>query len=193
MSIYLIGDSHAFGLRSALSAALGQSLLFDAQNGTKTSDWISRGEHPADLTIVVLGTNDIYAGVVPEVSGRNADLVEQAQGAGSVLWVGPLNYAKDKGTAEAISRYVTKFADSRILDLPLQADGVHPTPAGYAQWAQWIAGQVVNQAAVPAQVDTTAQAPALGIFDSSAANGSSFPITAAVALGALLVIALLKS
>jgi lysophospholipase L1-like esterase len=170
--LMLIGDSHAEGLNPHLKAlATDQKVpyLSGAKRGTRidqwaTSQWLTDNlaAFQPTLVLVVLGTNDAYAG--PDVWGKEQSAYEAllhqlktfsnvhangedpseplfALGA-EVVWVGPPvlpdpynGMAIDRAFLDQLALSAPHYFHSEELSIPKGPDGLHPTASGYAGWA----------------------------------------------------------
>lgn len=154
--VLLIGDSLAVGLKSPLSVlASADGLAFRGAGigGTHIGSWT--GGHLSNalafnptLVLVSLGTNDAYM-MVDDVWARQEPklrmLLEKirAQGA-EIVWIGPPSLPDPYGRKSVDQNFLVQlrahapnYMDSTGLDLP-RADRLHPTGAGYQQWASEI-------------------------------------------------------
>jgi hypothetical protein len=124
------------------------------------SDWLGggRGTQLAaalaggpGLVLVSLGTNDMRAGAS---AAPTAELVQRIQQAGAqALWIAPPSMPWEP-MAPAVSPWRSQLAqvleragarqpfDSTALQIPRAADRIHPTPTGYAAWADAIGSWV---------------------------------------------------
>lgn len=146
----IIGDSLAVGLSKPLSVALGQTVSGWGVGGSIAAMWTGQVEavmvsNPPPKTVFVsLGTNDA---VSPSARAYFADRIStivqkiRAVGGTPVLLASPakLTHIHEMNAAlAATGALVVQPPPS----LQMQADGVHPTPLGYTEWAQAIAGAV---------------------------------------------------
>jgi lysophospholipase L1-like esterase len=145
----LAGDSQAGGMSREFSSqarTAGYSPRIHYVIGSTTSQWTSWLSHDMDLyrpelVVVVLGTND--AAMSPEGLARRASayrkIAEAVSSRGAKLaWIGIPRLHPRLKTADTVKMMIEgaapNFFDSTRLDIPMQRDGVHATPAGYATW-----------------------------------------------------------
>lgn len=153
-SILLIGDSLAQGLAAPLGAlAKANGFRFQGAGiqSTRIDQWATAGALPAALTssrpglvLISLGTNDMRAG---DPEPRRADvrtLIERIRGAGAEpAWIAPptMPFA-DPGIramlAGELAAAGVRLYPSEQLQIPRGPDKIHPTPAGFHQWADAI-------------------------------------------------------
>lgn len=152
-SVLLVGDSMlggGNGLAAAMAARLksvgvrpyyqtwvSASLVHVVREG-KLSRAID-ALHP-DAVVLVLGTNDADAPEPQHLSRRIREIVRLV-GKRPCLWVGPPPLRKpETGITEQLMAHAAPCAvlDSRPLALERRPDGIHPTDAGGATWADAI-------------------------------------------------------
>jgi lysophospholipase L1-like esterase len=145
--VALIGDSYAEGLGWEL-AKIFPDFKWEGHVGTNTSQWANHTgcgtcgdwltEYKPDVVLVSLGVND---GVTPKASNY-LTIVRGLQAIGArVMWIEP------PAAVSTQSRYTIATLGVPVVPgtrAPLAADGLHPTPASYATWAQEIAGEVAR-------------------------------------------------
>jgi len=140
--VLLVGDSLAVGMdpyfrRMAKESGAGLQSL--AVKSTTILYWVQSPQLPVadlpDLTLVSLGTNDAYGSRSLELIHQDAIALLAKLGP-NVVWILPPKLGKgDRGVAQVIRETgVTTFESSKLGDLH-QADGIHPSGAGYAAWA----------------------------------------------------------
>lgn len=146
----IIGDSLAVGLAKPLSVALGQTVSGWGVGGSIAAMWTGQVEavmvsNPPPKTVFVsLGTNDA---VSPAARAHFADRISsivqkiRAVGGTPVLLASPAKLTHIHETNAALAA-TGALVIQPPPSLQMQADGVHPTPAGYTEWAQAIAGAV---------------------------------------------------
>lgn len=152
--ILVVGDSMAEGLTPFLRTMAAEAQLpFQALHarGTTITDWagLVRTEHAAALeaalsqfeptiVLVVLGTNDEYlpAASVAAEEDDLYQLLDKLEGL-DVAWVGvpPLPRPESNGAVELIEATGVPTFPTENLDIPRGPDRLHPTVAGYGQWA----------------------------------------------------------
>ena len=103
----------------------------------------------ADTVVVQGGVNDATLGDPAEVGAAATDLLAELEDVPTVVVVGPPAVpAADRGAIDTIDRALRDAAGAagRIYvplideDIPLLADGTHPTEAGQVRIAQLVAG-----------------------------------------------------
>ena len=143
--VALIGDSYAVGLGPELAKLL-PNVKYAGVVGTNTSQWAAHSTacgscgdwlttFKPDVVLVSLGVND---GTVPNAANYQT-IVRGLHGLGArVVWIEP------PASVRTPSRNViSSLGVATVLapTLPM-ANSLHPTPAGYAQWAQEISTTV---------------------------------------------------
>lgn len=140
--VALIGDSYAVGLGWGL-AKLFSDFKWEGHVGTRTAQWAAHSgcgtcgdwlaEFKPDVVLVSLGVND---GTLPNRANFE-NIVRGIQSLGArVVWIEP------PATVPTAARAVIESLGVQTVrgpSLPLAADGLHPTEAGYQIWAQQIA------------------------------------------------------
>lgn len=149
--ILLIGDSEAGGLLYPLndySEENGHSLVavftwFSASilnfgYSQRVDDLIAT--HDPTLIIVVLGMNELFA---TDLDRRRDAARQFHEKLGDIpyLWIGPANFADDKGINMVFEETALpgRFFLSKHLPLARANDNRHPSAAGYRVWADSIA------------------------------------------------------
>lgn len=150
--IYVIGDSIGVQLLphlQKLAAKSGVLMRGSPVGGWRVSTWMGNAKGietvaaaklwPATTFVVVLGTNDVLAGQVPDIKPLCDRL---KQGGAKVVWVGPgklpgasSNQIVTAIRAQALTLSKVAYVDTRGANVPLQSDKIHPTTAGAAQLA----------------------------------------------------------
>lgn len=161
----LVGDSLAAGLAVPLRdrfRASGGDLASRSANGSTIDHW-SQGSALSEAltqtqpatTLVSLGTNDLAAKPADHKRPIIEAITARIRAAGSaVVWILPPRMPlPDRGGLRALlalelARLAVPAFDSESLDLPRGPDGIHPTPAGFAQWAAHIAQWMTTTPAV---------------------------------------------
>jgi lysophospholipase L1-like esterase len=146
--IALIGDSLGVGLGPMLKKLWAPTpFRYEAYVGTTPAQWATHASAcgqcgswlaswQPSLTLIVLGTNDMggtpnpayYQSIVASVKATGSD----------AAWVEPPNMPKSALTAV---RQTIESLDCIVVPaatIPIGSDEVHPTYAGYQQWAQFI-------------------------------------------------------
>lgn len=138
----LLGDSLAVGLRprlDALYSARGAAFSGEGVSGSNARQWRARigadvaGFNP-DAVLVSLGTNDALSTTLRAEFRDNIAAICEAvmsSGARCVLLAPPNRTAAT----------LTYPAGAEVIAAPaieLQSDQIHPTPAGYRAWAEFI-------------------------------------------------------
>ena len=202
----LVGDSLAAGLAAPLRSrfrAAGGDLASSSANGSTIDQWAKGSAlsealtqtRPA-VTLVSLGTNDLAAQPADYKRPLIEAIVLQIRAAGSAIaWLLPPRMPlPDRGGLRAIlvaelARLAVPAFDAEPPDLPRGSDGIHPTPAGFEQWAARIA---LWMSTPPSVQPTPGGLPA---FNPSAtptptkSSGSSNGLGVVAALGVLAVLA----
>lgn len=144
----LIGDSYAVGLGPWLKKLL-PDFRVDATEGSNTSQWVSHAlkcgtcgdwltAFKPDLVLVSLGVND---GATPNLANYQT-LVRSLHGIGArVVWIEPPAAVNTPAVRAVIASLGVQTVPAPTLPM---ANSLHPTVAGYGQWAQEIA-QVVSR------------------------------------------------
>jgi lysophospholipase L1-like esterase len=145
--ILLFGDSLALGLSAPMKKiAEGSGYDFASSGvvGSRTDQWEGKltsllaTEQPS-LVLVSLGTNDgaMNDPASQEVHFKNlADLLT-AYGS-DFVWIAPPSmpaHLKMGPVRSLIWRYSPKVIDSAQMNFDRAPDGIHSSPAGYADWA----------------------------------------------------------
>lgn len=159
--ILLIGDSMAEGLMARLldyADASGHRLRTVSWYGSGTrqygrSDTLAyfiRNFKP-DFVIVSLGTNEME---IPHIGRQHREYVHRILsqlGNTPFVWVGPPLVGHDTGMNDLIAHMVGqgRFFSSVALNMPRQADGIHPTRPGFGVWVDTLARWVQNQSQNP--------------------------------------------
>jgi len=192
----LVGDSLADGLAGPLRArfrAAGGDLAARSVNGSTIDQWahgpaLSEAltqARPA-VTLVSLGTNDLAANPAGYKRPLIEAIVMQIRAAGSAAaWLLPPRMPlPDRGGVRALlaaelARLAVPMHEAEPPDLPRGPDGIHPTPAGFDQWAARIAQWMSTPPAVqptpgnlpaptvnttPAQTNASGSGNGLGIL-----------------------------
>jgi lysophospholipase L1-like esterase len=97
------------------------------------------------LVLVSLGTNDSVGTVFSSEQAALDGIIKTVQDAGAVLvWIGPptlpASLVGQDAVRAALKAAVPNYFDSTYVNMPVRdaAQGIHPTPAEYAQWADSI-------------------------------------------------------
>lgn len=140
--VALFGDSLAQGLRpplSGLASHSGVKLVADVQQGTRLDQWVTRGPAMAQgsrYALISLGTNDAVGNAQHRAKAATyAKAISDALKASGVqpIWILP---PPMKFPTEEIKEAIKSTGDVTLesADYP-RYDGIHPTPAGFQQWA----------------------------------------------------------
>lgn len=142
--VVLFGDSLAQGLATPLraqAAASGVQMYADAVPGTRFDQWMARGpsfasSKGATFAIISLGTNDAVANEAHRATlpARARAISGELRSRGVVpIWVLP---PPMRFSTEAPRQAILATGDAALesLDYP-RYDSIHPTPAGFHQWA----------------------------------------------------------
>jgi lysophospholipase L1-like esterase len=147
--IALIGDSYAVGLGPEL-AKIYPEFKYEGHVGTTTWQWANHDAACAvcgdwltafkpNVVLIALGVND---GTAPN-SGHYQTLVRGIQGIGArAVWIEPPAVVKAPAARKAIAALGVPTVPA--TNIPLAADGLHPTGSGYRAWAQEIASEVLR-------------------------------------------------
>jgi len=96
-------------------------------------------KHAPDLVIVTLGANDVSV-PFPAVLAKNVQsIVRRASASGrACYWLVPPLWKKDTGIVDVIKKNASpcKVFDASYLKIARRADGIHPSDAGGAAWAE---------------------------------------------------------
>jgi lysophospholipase L1-like esterase len=140
--VLLIGDSLAVGMDPyfrTMAREAGAEYQSMAVKSTTITAWTQNPAlpHPwqPDLVLVSLGTNDAYGSRPLEFIGHDTLALLNKLGP-NVVWILPPKLGKgNRGVSDVIrSTGVAVFESEALGDLH-QADGVHPSGAGYAAWS----------------------------------------------------------
>lgn len=99
------------------------------------AEWLARARF--DLVLINLGANDMSwsdpTRVAPHVRA-----VVQKLGARECYWIAPATWKNDYGLVETIKANAAPCIvfDSRTIKVERTRDGIHPTVAGGAEWAE---------------------------------------------------------
>lgn len=94
-------------------------------------------KHEPEIVIITLGTNDALV-PHPQAYAQNLRNIAKRVGARECFWIGPPLWKPDTGGIVGVLRENVapcRLFDSSKLDIKRQADGVHPTGTGGAEWA----------------------------------------------------------
>lgn len=149
--ILLIGDSEAGGLMYPLNdycSANGHSLVavFTWFSATILNfAYAPRLEelirvHRPTLVIIVVGLNELFLGDLARRRAAAASVRDKLTGI-EYLWVGPANFAPDRGINQVFEETVPagRFFLSKDLVIPRASDDRHPNAQGYRIWMDSIA------------------------------------------------------
>jgi len=140
--VALFGDSLAQGLRgplSGLASHSGVKMVADVQVGSRLDQWVTRGPAMAQgsrYALISLGTNDAVGNAQHRAKApAYAKAISDALKANGVqpIWILP---PPMKFPTEEIKDAIKATGDVTLesADYP-RYDGIHPTPAGFQQWA----------------------------------------------------------
>lgn len=163
----LVGDSLGVGLAKPLGELL-PPMVNESIGGTRTRHWhgptiqAAIAKHSPTRIIISSGTNDIAAVNSSAVGAPSAEeerehvraVIETARKAKArLLWIGPPPLPFKNGSAfremlleETSKAGVPMFDSVSSVQVERAGDGIHMTPAGYAQWAKQIASWSNSQA-----------------------------------------------
>lgn len=143
--LLIIGDSMTQLLALRLSDYAnknGHTLTCVTWNGSGTKQWSEtdtlihymRTVKPTHV-FICLGSNELYSADLKNIR-RRAEAIIQKVGKVPYTWVGPPNWAEDKGINTVLEQVSGKrhFFLSKGLKLPRQKDGRHPTYQGGVIW-----------------------------------------------------------
>ena len=109
-------------------------LTFDHE--TKLQELIAK--HSPDLIILTLGANDVFVPYPSSLAGSVRSLARKMSAGGrACFWMAPPIWKKDTGIVEVIKQNAApcKVFDASHLSIARAGDGIHPTNAGGATWA----------------------------------------------------------
>lgn len=144
--VALIGDSYAVGLGPELAKLL-PTFKYAGVVGTNTAEWATHASScgtcgdwltafKPDVVLVSLGVND---GDTPNPANYQT-IVRNLHGIGArVVWIEPPAALNTPSRAVIDALGVPVVPGTTV---PLAADGLHPSGAGYATWAQQIATEL---------------------------------------------------
>lgn len=140
--VALIGDSYAVGLGPELAKLL-PDFRYEGHVGTNTWQWATHAaacgdcgdwltSFKPDTVLVSLGVNDVSP--KPE---NYQTIVRALHGIGArVVWIRPPLARATAAVLDAIA--ATGVPAVPVTAVPLGADGLHPSGAGYRTWAREI-------------------------------------------------------
>lgn len=149
LKVLLVGDSLGVGLTKPFKAsavALGEQAMVAAVSGKTMSYWLGQGglasivaSFRPDVVLVCLGTNDSKTNYTTEqLTDQLQRVLATASSTGAkVAWILPPKLPFPERVGPLVRAAGVPFFDSAQLDLP-QADGIHPTGAGFAAWNEAI-------------------------------------------------------
>ena len=124
----------------------GHTLTCVTWNGSGTKQWSEtdtlvrymRSVNPTHV-FICLGSNELYSADLKNIR-RRAEAIIQKVGKVPYTWVGPPNWAEDKGINTVLEQVAGKrhFFLSKGLKLPRQKDGRHPTYHGGVVWTDYL-------------------------------------------------------
>jgi len=151
--VLLIGDSFAVGLERPLRMLADRDLpdlvSFEGHGQTSTTIpwWAESAVIPEVVArfqpshvLVSLGTNDEKGRILDQDRPAIERLLQTLRSRGAVVaWIGPpsLPFPRAGVSALAQSR-ADRYFPSEEIYIPRAGDGLHPTGAGYALWADAI-------------------------------------------------------
>jgi lysophospholipase L1-like esterase len=145
--VLVLGDSMAdagFSQRMAAKVkARGGTLESDAWTSASTTTW-ARGDRLDKLlarvkpthVFVVLGANEVFI-PNPDVLAPNVRTIVGKVAAQPCVWVTPPLWKGETGIVAVEKAHAApcRFFDSSTLAIARRKDGIHPTDAGGADWA----------------------------------------------------------
>jgi len=149
--IILMGDSEAGGLLSVfndycvenghtLAATMTwySATIFNYGYSNYVEEFIN--QYQPTLIVVVIGLNELHARDLGKRT-EAANLLKNKFNNIPYLWIGPANYAEDKGINSVFEKTATteRYVVSKNLNLPKGEDQRHPNSAGYKIWMRHIA------------------------------------------------------
>jgi lysophospholipase L1-like esterase len=144
--VALIGDSYAVGLGPEL-AKLFPDFRYEGVVGTNSSQWANHSAacgtcgdwittFKPDIALVALGVND---GTTPNPTNYQT-IVKGLHGLGArVIWIEPPDGVRNDAVRKIIDSLGVQEVHTQV---PLGADGLHPSGVGYKTWAQEISTAV---------------------------------------------------
>lgn len=176
--VALFGDSLAQGLRpplSGLASHSGVKMVADVQVGSRLDQWVTRGPAMAQgsrYALISLGTNDAVGNAQHRAKApAYAKAISDALKANGVqpIWILP---PPMKFPTEEIKDAIKATGDVTLesADYP-RYDGIHPTPAGFQQWAADVWAEVG-----PRLGSTQPSSDELPAGDGSVKRGSAGPV-----------------
>ncbi len=148
-----VGDSEV-GYASGLCVPLGQSLrargiefhtdswtsagLQTVASGDKLDKLV--GAFKPDLLLLNLGTNNLGYPNADALAELTRAVAKKASKVSQCVWIGPPHLPSGDKTEARVVKVLAENAapcmyfDSQALDLPLQADKIHPDGTGAARW-----------------------------------------------------------
>lgn len=144
----VIGDSLAVGLAGPLKKELAPAEVTGwGVGGSIAAMWTMQVDGvlatKPSTVIVSLGTNDaVSPDALSKFPARIQTIVDKIRAAGvkPVLLATPAQLPNQQAVIAAMAK--TGALVLAPSPLPMQPDKIHPTPAGYAQWASEIAGAI---------------------------------------------------
>jgi lysophospholipase L1-like esterase len=155
--IWLVGDSNGYLLMQELpSLAKSDGIVFGGSPvpGSSVIQWTNSNDEYIELNklsrfkptviLVCLGSNDAYMGpriIKNEQPFLNALLGKLSRNNRRVIWIGPPKLEKAKSGLEQFYQMVSPkvtYLDSRLIDVDMWDDKLHPSFSGRKKWANWI-------------------------------------------------------
>ena len=92
--------------------------------------------HP-DLVILTLGANDVFVPFPASLAANVQSVARKASAGRTCYWMTPPVWKKDTGIVEVIKKNAApcKVFDASNMKIARGGDGIHPTDAGGATWA----------------------------------------------------------
>lgn len=94
-------------------------------------------KHHPDLVILTLGANDVFVPFPSSLAANVQSVARKASAGRTCYWMTPPVWKKDTGIVEVIKKNAApcKVFDSSNMKIARGGDGIHPTDAGGATWA----------------------------------------------------------
>jgi hypothetical protein len=167
--ILMIGDSMVKNLmRRMADYALenGHQLRPAVWPGSTTDGWAARrkldtliAQFDPTFVIVVLGSSEIFAKNMDR-RALAARRIVQKIGSRKYVWLGPPLWRKDNGIDATLAGELGAghYFRGAGLELPREADGIHPTRQGGSKWMDAACRWIVERSEVPILLESPQQA-----------------------------------
>ncbi len=157
--ILFIGDSMAEGLRYPLQQYTQYNkhkFTVIAKTSASIISWVGKDSSgklretikqlKPTYVFISLGSNDLFTKYLDEYDKYLTNIVKQLDTT-KFVWICPPNWKEDFGLTDLIEQKVgsDRFFPSKVMKIPRAGDRIHPTVAGYNQWADSLSYWVMNE------------------------------------------------